>query len=235
MRSRDLAYNHRHVSFQPGTAAADQFPAPRSADGAHAPQPAPWASQSSLPRPSPQSMADYFFDPQSPQVSMYRPVVNHAWAVPPSASPTSSPCSRAPAQPAPPASGQPGLFGQRRLPRRSQTIAGPSAEPLLDTEDTDEDNSRSGTAAFQGSPVRNVTRPAAPRAADILSARSLSTVMPAPDLLDIEAARASPGVPGFGSFERDRKVLPCFPVKSDGLMRIAPSTLADLMRGRYTD
>lgn len=40
-------------------------------------------------------------------------------------------------------------------------------------------------------------------------------------------------MPGFGASERSGKVLPCFNVKEDGLMRIKPETLVDLLGGKY--
>ncbi|PWN20039.1 hypothetical protein BCV69DRAFT_271307 [Microstroma glucosiphilum] len=46
---------------------------------------------------------------------------------------------------------------------------------------------------------------------------------------------SSEGMPGFGASERSGKVLPCFNVKEDGLMRITPQTLVSLMQGQYND
>ncbi|EPQ32358.1 uncharacterized protein PFL1_00554 [Pseudozyma flocculosa PF-1] len=43
------------------------------------------------------------------------------------------------------------------------------------------------------------------------------------------------GMPGFGASEKEGKVLPCFTVKDDGLMRISSHTLTDLLRGRFDD
>lgn len=45
----------------------------------------------------------------------------------------------------------------------------------------------------------------------------------------------SEGMPGFGASERSGKVLPCFNVKEDGLMRITPQTLVSLMQGQFND
>jgi M-phase inducer tyrosine phosphatase len=42
-------------------------------------------------------------------------------------------------------------------------------------------------------------------------------------------------MPGFGASEREGKVLPCFTAKADGLMRISPATLVDVLEGRYQD
>lgn len=40
-------------------------------------------------------------------------------------------------------------------------------------------------------------------------------------------------MPGFGASEKEGKVLPCFKVKEDGLVRIVPDTLVDLLTGKY--
>lgn len=47
--------------------------------------------------------------------------------------------------------------------------------------------------------------------------------------------RAAEGLPGFGASEREGKVLPCFNIKDDGLMRITPATLVKVMKGVYSD
>ncbi|WVR03824.1 hypothetical protein IAU60_000820 [Kwoniella sp. DSM 27419] len=51
--------------------------------------------------------------------------------------------------------------------------------------------------------------------------------------------KASPygagGLPGFGDNEMDGKILPCHKVKEDGLVRITPDTLDNLLEGRYSD
>lgn len=53
------------------------------------------------------------------------------------------------------------------------------------------------------------------------------------------AALGSPfgaeSMPGFGASEKEGKVLPCFTVKDDGLMRITPDTLFELLSGAYDD
>ncbi|WVN85742.1 uncharacterized protein L203_100893 [Cryptococcus depauperatus CBS 7841] len=43
------------------------------------------------------------------------------------------------------------------------------------------------------------------------------------------------GLPGFGDNEIDGKILPCHKVKEDGLVRITPNTLNDLLAGKYTE
>lgn len=45
--------------------------------------------------------------------------------------------------------------------------------------------------------------------------------------------RSAEGLPGFGASEREGKILPCFNVKDDGLMRITPSTLVEVLKGQY--
>lgn len=45
--------------------------------------------------------------------------------------------------------------------------------------------------------------------------------------------RSAEGMPGFGASEREGKILPCFNIKDDGLMRIKPSTLIEVMSGIY--
>lgn len=42
------------------------------------------------------------------------------------------------------------------------------------------------------------------------------------------------GLPGFGDNEIDGKILPCHKVKEDGLVRITPDTLDELLSGKYS-
>ncbi|GAC95630.1 hypothetical protein PHSY_003206 [Pseudozyma hubeiensis SY62] len=42
-------------------------------------------------------------------------------------------------------------------------------------------------------------------------------------------------LPGFGTSEKEGKVLPCFNVKDDGLMRITPQTMTNLLAGKYAN
>lgn len=51
---------------------------------------------------------------------------------------------------------------------------------------------------------------------------------------------AAPGgldqhMPGFGASEREGKILPCFNVKDDGLMRITPDTLLQVLQGKFDE
>jgi len=52
-----------------------------------------------------------------------------------------------------------------------------------------------------------------------------------------KSKKASPygsgGLPGFGDNEMDGKILPCYKVKEDGLVRVAPDTVCDLLAGKY--
>jgi M-phase inducer tyrosine phosphatase len=52
-----------------------------------------------------------------------------------------------------------------------------------------------------------------------------------------KSKKASPygsgGLPGFGDNEMDGKILPCYKVKEDGLVRVAPETVCDLLAGKY--
>lgn len=42
-------------------------------------------------------------------------------------------------------------------------------------------------------------------------------------------------MPGFGASEREGKILPCFSVKDDGLMRITAETLLNVLNGEYDE
>lgn len=77
------------------------------------------------------------------------------------------------------------------------------------------------------SPVRRRTmpppsRPAVPEVAAAAACRPITVL-------------ESPVGMGFSEKERAGKILPCHKVSSDGLMRISPETLDDLLEGRYDD
>ncbi|KAN0066283.1 m-phase inducer phosphatase [Thecaphora frezii] len=55
------------------------------------------------------------------------------------------------------------------------------------------------------------------------------------DVAQVHSPFGAEGMPGFGASEKEGKVLPCFTVKNDGLMRISTHTLTDLLRGKYSD
>ncbi|KAL1411333.1 m-phase inducer phosphatase [Vanrija albida] len=58
---------------------------------------------------------------------------------------------------------------------------------------------------------------------------SSSTAPPPP----LKSPYGPGGLPGFGDNEVDGKVLPCHKVKEDGLVRITPQTMTDLLAGKY--
>ena len=51
----------------------------------------------------------------------------------------------------------------------------------------------------------------------------------------VSSPASAESLPGFGASEKEGKVLPCFNVKDDGLMRITPQTMTDLLAGKYTN
>ncbi|WFD31354.1 protein-tyrosine-phosphatase [Malassezia sp. CBS 17886] len=192
---------------------------------------------------SPRSMGDYFFDPQSPQVPQAAGGVSARSQAPsvlisPSSTPCSSPCHRAQDGGAPaPGRGPCADAFTQTVPCDADTPAFLAADTSVDVSTDDADVSMlEGRSVLHGSPVRISTRRQNRTLA--LPPRRTQTVVEAP-IADKEnempAVRPSPGLPGFGTFEMDRKALPCFPVKSDGLMRVSPDTVQALVRGMYTD
>lgn len=61
----------------------------------------------------------------------------------------------------------------------------------------------------------------------------LSAMSPCDEESSSSPFRSAEGLPGFGASEREGKILPCFNVKDDGLMRIKPSTLVEVLSGIY--
>ncbi|KAJ1030382.1 hypothetical protein NDA16_001291 [Ustilago loliicola] len=51
----------------------------------------------------------------------------------------------------------------------------------------------------------------------------------------IQSPASAESLPGFGASEKEGKILPCFNVKDDGLMRITPQTMTNLLAGKYTN
>ena len=51
----------------------------------------------------------------------------------------------------------------------------------------------------------------------------------------VSSPASAESLPGFGASEKEGKVLPCFNVKEDGLMRITPQTMTDLLAGKFTN
>lgn len=63
---------------------------------------------------------------------------------------------------------------------------------------------------------------------------SIDPTSPLPMMVVSEDTSTSP-FGGFGASERSGKILPCFTVKEDGLMRITPQTLFDVMKGDFNN
>ena len=162
-------------------------------------------------------MANYFYDPQSPHVSMIS-------AVP--SSPASSPSLTSTDQ----------NWGKRyhtstiplpevRAPLPSASF---NADPIMLDEPSEDGPVQTG------SPVRSSVRRSSlsgPRRTkttnDALTSKENVPPVPSTALSHI--------LPGFGNHELEHKVLPCFPVKSDGLMRVSCQTVRDLMKGHFDD
>lgn len=162
-------------------------------------------------------MANYFYDPQSPHISMIS-------AVP--SSPVSSPSLASADQ----------TWSKRYhvstipLPdvRAQPSSASFNADPVMLDEPCEDG------LVQTGSPVRSSVRRSSlsgPRRTkttnDVLISKENVPPVPTTALSHI--------VPGFGTHELEHKVLPCFPVKSDGLMRVSCQTVCDLMKGRFDD
>lgn len=211
---------------------------------------------------SPRGMGDYFFHPESPQVAqgvpadmVPRSILDPA-GFPTSSSPSSSPYPVRSAEALPDASGvfsHAEVRGTHNAPSvLVSTVPSPTLSPRAaaaranDTSVADESDDAlmlggSAPALHCGSPVRASLRKSRPVG---LGARrcqtTLNVTLDAADkenhmLAPAPSAPVSPGVPGFGSFEMDHKTLPCFAVKSDGLMRVKPETVRDVLQGRYND
>ncbi|KAJ1030919.1 hypothetical protein NDA18_002148 [Ustilago nuda] len=56
-----------------------------------------------------------------------------------------------------------------------------------------------------------------------------------PCFLQSQSPASAESLPGFGASEKEGKILPCFNVKEDGLMRITAQTMTDLLVGKYTN
>ncbi|PKI84015.1 Cdc25p [Malassezia vespertilionis] len=178
---------------------------------------------SSHPAASPGGMAGYFFDPQSPQYTASVAPPTPCFSRP--FSPPRSPCS--------PMHNATLLAPSPIIACRSDVYKDPARPPIVEMDgvmmDAPHDPQR-------GSPVRASARRRTPGFALRRTQTSLpnnkENVMPSAPL---PARSLSPVLPGFGTFEMDKKALPCFPVKSDGLMRISPTTLRTLLQGGFED
>lgn len=199
---------------------------------------------------SPRGMGDYFFHPESPQVGMADGMCSGGLLQPPSfspsSSPSSSPCLRSSALPQ-------GLFSSERQGGNGLPVSRDGAcvrvstvhnIQLVQTVESPLDDSDESLMmpepphAHRGSPVRASLRKN--RLVGMTARRTQTTAMLPPPVDKENEAPApcisvSPGLPGFGTFEIDRKILPCFPVKSDGLMRITPHTIRELLQGKYDE
>ncbi|WFD36037.1 protein-tyrosine-phosphatase [Malassezia cuniculi] len=171
---------------------------------------------------APSDMGRFFFSPDSPNVSLI-PQPIPAVRTSPNSSPGSSPLRSL--------LGAPFAPNIRRcasiaVPNNAETAIPPPPKNDLDIAlDMDEGDE----SVLEGSPVRPPPR-AAPRLGG--PARAHSVVLAGERCAE---AIGSTCLPGFGSFEQDHKILPCHPVKCDGLMRITPDTLVDLLQGKYND
>lgn len=205
----------------------------------------PCFASSSKAAVSPGGVGDYFFHPESPQVGSF-PGGGGLLAPPtlsPTSSPTSSPCVRGASNPL---LRTPGLFYNDTAQAgptpclRTSTVHNVEAVPCggAPTEEAEDAAMLPGAApqVHGGSPMRASQRKN--RLVGMTARRTQTTMGPACVEKENEVPLAhhiSPGLPGFGTFEMDSKVLPCFPVKSDGLMRITPQTVRDLYHGKYDE
>ncbi|WFD42527.1 protein-tyrosine-phosphatase [Malassezia psittaci] len=133
----------------------------------------------------------------------------------------------------------------------SQENLRPVSSSILDAEsgvDELDDSLMLGSSAPElscGSPVRSTYRKARAVGRDAQRAQTLMEVTTQSADKENESLCASgnatrllgssPTMSGFGSYEMDSKTLPCFSVKSDGLMRVTSDTVSDLLHGKYDD
>lgn len=85
-------------------------------------------------------------------------------------------------------------------------------------------NARSGTSAALAMGYNLDTTQGSPRSPASISRNSAGLAVGAND---------QQFMPGFGASEREGKILPCFSVKDDGLMRITAETLLNVLGGEY--
>ncbi|BEI85306.1 hypothetical protein CcaverHIS002_0507070 [Cutaneotrichosporon cavernicola] len=102
-------------------------------------------------------------------------------------------------------------------------------------EGSDNENESEFETSFEASPSipdirRRYGRPALPRVdGSPNKARSSAPMLAARPPIRAETR----GLPSFGENEVQGKILPCHPIKDDGLVRITPQTLCDVLEGRY--
>ncbi|SCV69076.1 BQ2448_2096 [Microbotryum intermedium] len=118
------------------------------------------------------------------------------------------------------------VTGKPKPMRRALSVAD-AAVQLVKREHNALDTSNRASIATETRAFADIGRHADPTGADLCSAMASST-KPLKALQDT----GSP-VTGFRSQEAKGKVLPCFGVKQDGLMRITASTLNDLQAGLF--
>ncbi|SGY72622.1 BQ5605_C005g03191 [Microbotryum silenes-dioicae] len=118
------------------------------------------------------------------------------------------------------------ITGKPKPMRRAFSVAD-AAVQLVKREHNALDTSNRASIATETRAFADIGRHADPTGADLCSAIASST-KPLKTLQDT----GSP-VTGFRSQEAKGKVLPCFGVKQDGLMRITASTLNDLQSGLF--
>ncbi|GMK55355.1 hypothetical protein CspeluHIS016_0204110 [Cutaneotrichosporon spelunceum] len=100
-----------------------------------------------------------------------------------------------------------------------------------------DDNESEFETSFEASPSipdirRRYGRPALPRVdGSPNKVRSSAPMLAAGPPIRGETG----GLPSFGENEVQGKILPCHPIKDDGLVRITPATLCDVLEGRYND
>ncbi|WFC98443.1 protein-tyrosine-phosphatase [Malassezia yamatoensis] len=141
------------------------------------------------------------------------------------------------------------LISEATRPNASPENPRRVSSPILDTEsgaDELEDSLMLGSSAPElncGSPVRSTYRKSRAVGMDSQRARTLMEVATQSADKENESLRvssnmivgSSPAISGFGSYEMDSKTLPCFSVKSDGLMRVTSDTVSDLLQGKFND
>ncbi|KOS16202.1 tyrosine phosphatase [Malassezia pachydermatis] len=195
---------------------------------------------------SPSPMGHFFFDPQSPSVAQAPPMVSspvspsgtvtqfHMFAAPDwRLGPSDAPVGATTATTTTTTTTTAAAAADTSL---SLTSAGESTDPSVSLDDSTEPIVQRGSpvcasarkAMFHLGMRRTQTTTVLPASAKENVPMHASVIAPPPP-------HRTQDLPGFGTHEMENKILPCFSVKSDGLMRVAPETVCDLMKGRYDD
>ncbi|KAG8948269.1 cell division cycle- protein [Tulasnella sp. 424] len=123
------------------------------------------------------------------------------------------------------------------LAKYNAPTAGDETEP--EEESSFEVSICSPIPARRHGPQRSISYAQAPFAAapgrSMLAKLQDATVSTAPDDDDDVEIPVANGLPGCRDSETHGKILPCFKVKEDGIVRITPATLENLLRGEYDD